>query len=293
MKILLILSILSNITFASEGDAFSARLFSDYKEMGPQLSAEVNRRLEKAIKHANTSEVLCDKNIVLKSIENEMLRPVVGVVEFWSSHSDEVSGHYIKYADSIYKEIPLKENLPVHLGKLGMATFFSINGTLVASDKFGHFFDEGHTYFNMINKEGKTLEQALQRGVDLENGSYGLKRSKVFSYGDLVANRNGLDFWTNLLANPNGKNMLSCENGKWAMSYQFDWKDYVDDGWDEGINCNGYADRTTVDRVNDVIKRLEEKSGRHLTCPAEKEKCAAVIKKYQGETSYLVSPSCF
>lgn len=288
-----ILFFISFSTMASEGDAFTARLYQ-YEDMNAKLSNEVNHRMLEALMKANKKPHNCDKQIAINALKKAFLRPVVGVFEFWSSHTNQVSGHYVKYSDSIYKELSWKENLPVHLGKLGMATFFNINGTLVASDKFGHFFDEGYTYFDLVQNQHKNLEDALKKGVELEKGIYGLKRSKVFSHGDLVANKNGFDFWNNLFNDKNGNNYITCdESGNFHLNRKFDFKEYVDDGWDEGINCNIYADSNTEERVNKVIHQLEIKTGRNLSCPAEKEKCSSIIEKYQDIKEYVISPSCF
>ena len=292
MKILLFLTLFPLLSLqASEGDAFSARLY-EYEDMNARLSLEVELRLNKALRKANKKDHACDSKVALKAVEGEFLRPVVGIFEFWASHTDAVKGHQIKYKDSIYRDLKLKENLPVHLGKLGMATFFKINGTLVASDKFGHFFDEGHTYYKIVHKEGRPLTDALQKGIDLENGAYGLKRSKVFSYGDLVANYNGYTFWKSLFNDEDGNNYISCRNGKFYLSRRFSFAEYVDAGWDEAINCNAYPESVAV-RVNKVIAELEAKSGKKLACPSEREKCVALQEKYQEHKDKLLSPMCY
>lgn len=281
------------LSFASEGDAFTARLY-EYKDMNIELSNEVNLRIQKALDKANKNDHQCDNTVALKAIEKAFLRPVVGVFEFWSTHTNKVQGHYIKYNESIYRDLSLKENLPVHLGKLGMATFFKINDTLIASDKFGHFFDEGHTYFQMVSKEGKSLVQAMEHGIDLEKGIYGIKRSKVFSYGDLVANRNGYDFWNSLLNDPNGNNYITCANNQFKLARKFSFADYVDAGWDEAINCSAYSDSSVEDRVNSVLNNLELKTGKKFACPVDINKCQQIANsKYSNEKEYLISPKCF
>lgn len=292
MKKVIALLLIPFFTFASEGDAFSARLY-EYQDMNKELSREVNIRLQKALDKANKENHDCESIIALKAVEKAFLRPVVGVFEFWSSHSSKVKGHYIKYQDSIYKDLSITENLPVHLGKLGMATFFKINGTLVASDKFGHFFDEGHTYFKMVNQEGKSLVEAMEHGIALEKGSYGLKRSKVFSYGDLVANRNGYEFWNSLFNDTNGNNIIKCENGVFKISRLFNFADYVDSAWDESINCSTYSDASVESRVNLAIQQIETKANMKLSCPVERDKCLSIANtKYSNEKEYLISPKC-
>lgn len=294
MKYLIMLFLLPVMGLqASEGDAFSARLFTDYKDMEPLLNKEVNKRLVHALNMANKKPHACNQEVAMKSLKSEFLRPVVGIFEYWSSHNDVLQGHYIKVGDSIYKDLKFSENWPVQLGKFGMATFYNINGTLVASDKFGHFFDEGYTYFDMINRQGLTLQDALNKGISLEEGIYGYERSAVFSYGDLVANRNGYEFWNSLFNDKEGKNYIDCKNNTFYLDRLFKFSRYIDAGWDESINCSKYSNKSVEDRVMKVIADLEQSSGKKLACPVQSNKCAEIVKKYQAEKEYLISPMCY
>lgn len=291
MKFLLLL-LLPVLTFASEGDAFTARLYKDYEDMTPLLNQEVTKRINHALNKANKNPHACEPAVAMKALKSEFLRPVVGIFEFWATHNDVLQGHYIKLNKSIYKDLTLKENFPVHLGKLGMATFFKINGVLVASDKFGHFFDEGHMYFETV-QNGQTIQDAMNKGIALEEGIYGYERSQVFSYGDLIANRNGYEFWNSLFNDKEGKNYIGCSTDKkFIMQRAFDFSIYVDDGWDEAVNCSKYASKSVEDRVLNVIADLEKSSGQKLACPSERYKCNAIVKKYQSEKEFLISPMC-
>lgn len=298
MKYLLLL-LLPVMSLASEGDAFTARLYNDYEDMEPALNKEVNARINNALLRANkeliksSSTQTCQIDVAMQSMKKEFLRPVVGKFEYWSTHNDVLKGHYIKLNESIYKDINFKENWPVHFGKLGMATFYKINKTLVASDKFGHFFDEGYTYFEMV-EQGKTIQDAMNKGIELENGIYGLERSQVYSYADLVANRQGYEFWKSLFHDKDGKNIIGCTvTNMFYLKTPFEFKNYVDDGWDEGINCSEYSNKSVEDRVMNVIKDLEDKHNKKLTCPAERYKCPAIVEKYKDEKEYLINPKCY
>ncbi len=291
MKYLIIL-LFPILTLASEGDAFTARLYTDYKDMGPLINQEVERRLNLAVRNANLIERNCSKEVIYKTIRLELLRPFIGVVESWANFTTKLEGHYVSYGDSVYKDVKLTENPTTHLGKVGMSTFFKVNGTLVSSDKFGHFFDEGHTYYRMVNYEGKHMNEALQKGIDLENGMFGLKKTKVFSHADLVANRAGYEFWNSLFNDRNQNNYISCKDGKFKLSRSFSFSNYIDNGWDEAINCNQYSP-SIEDRVYKAIASLEKKSGKSLSCDKNKDKCIPLIKKYGDEAISLISPTCF
>lgn len=291
MKYFLLL-LLPVLSFASEGDAFSARLYKDYPDMEEKLNHEVNKRMQHALMVANKKKHSCEPSIAMKAMKKEFLRPIVGIFEYWSTHNDILQGHYIKLNQSIYKDLKLKENFPVHLGKLGMATFYNINGTLVASDKFGHFFDEGHTYFDIVHNQGLTIVDAMNKGISLEEGIYGYERSQVFSYADLVANRAGYEYWNSLLNDKEGDNYIGCKNNRFFLRKVFAFSKYVDDGWDEAVNCNKYASKSVEDRVAKVITELESKSGLKLACPISRNKCDFLVKKYQAEREFLITPLC-
>ena len=291
MKFLIIL-FFPVIALASEGDAFTASLFADYKDMDSKLGREVDRRINLALNKANIIERNCNPIVAYTAIKDELLRPVAGVIETWANYSNRVEGHYVKYEDSIYKDVKVSENPAVHFGKFGMATFFMINRTLVSSDKFGHFFDEGHMYYKMVNQEGKTMNDALQKGIDLENGIYGLKVTKIFSHADLVANKAGYEFWNSLFNDSNNQNYVTCIQGKFKLNRHFSFADYVDNGWDESINCNEYS-TSIEDRVYQAIDRLEKKSGRKLACSNNKDKCIPLIEKYGENAISLISSTCF
>ena len=291
MKFLIIL-LFPVITFSAEGDSFTAHLYTGYKEMGPQISQEVERKINLALKYSNLLDSSCNINIAFNSIVRELHRPFIGVFESWANYSSSVDGHHVNYEDSIYKDIKLSENPTTHMGKIGMSTFFSINGTLVSSDKFGHFFDEGYTYFKMVNREGKTMSDALQKGIDLENGMFGLKKTGVFSYADLVANRAGYEFWKSLFNDKNNNNYIKCFKREFKLARRFNLAEYVDNGWDESINCNKYSP-LFEDRIYKAIANLEKKSGKKLACEKNKSKCIPLIKKYGDEAISLISPSCF
>lgn len=277
---------------SSEGDAFTARTF-DYLDQTNEINSEINKRIKQTITEINKRNHNCNFELLIQEFANNFVRPIVGVFEYWAISNEKLKGHHVKYKDSIYQEISIVENLPVHFGKIGMATFFKINGVLVSSDKLGHFFDEGYTYFRLMTKKNKTLEDVLKYGFELEKDWQGFVRTKVFSYADLVANRNGLDFWLSLSSDKNVNNYLKCERNKFELVRKFDFADYVDTAWDESVNCNVYATESIRLKVEKEINRLSKKYKKNFTCSIEKEKCLGLAKtKYKVGVNLLISPEC-
>lgn len=168
-----------------------------------------------------------------------------------------------------------------------------VNNTKIGTDKLGHFFDQGFDYFQKeftlagakltSNEEG--LKKALDYGMSTEDGMFGLKSSGVKSYGDLAANYGGSLFWKELAAGDNP--IASCQDGKFSLRRKFDFKDYVTDAWDEGINCSEYSSDKMAD---EVAKNLET---RGQACPTEVTKCQALDKKYpQQVLTEILGPTC-
>jgi len=196
-----------------------------------------------------------------------------------------------------------KEN--IYSKNYGLQGSFNLNGHVIGPDKLGHFVDQGFDLMEVmiekgINKEG--FFASMEESNDLENGFYGISSSGVKSYGDMAANFSGLSFYYNLLFGANPQLKCDSRTKKYTMDYDFDWSDYVDDSWDEGVNCsffykvdNPFTGRTS--RFN--IKKTDE--GDHLqkylqglrppmACPSELNKCKTVSKR--NCANYFTSPQC-
>jgi hypothetical protein len=173
-----------------------------------------------------------------------------------------------------------------------LQSIIKVNGVNIGSDKLGHFFDQGFDLFqkeysinsNSLTGENDGLTKALDYSMSTEDGMFGLKSSGVKSYGDLSANYGGSVFWKDLSLGSNP--LVSCQDGKYKVSRPFDFKDYVTDAWDEGINCSEYSDSMTQ-QVEANLK------ARNTSCPVEVAKCQGLEKKYSAEVlSKILSPTC-
>lgn len=123
-----------------------------------------------------------------------------------------------------YWGVNTKTKIPVPLVSL-LAPIMKIKGYCVGSDKLGHFFEQGHEYFDITHTTGKTVADADAYGVKTEEGFYGLTGTGVFSNADLEANRQGLNFYEDLFKTP---------------SMTFDIAKYINGNWNEETNPNSY-----------------------------------------------------
>jgi hypothetical protein len=110
----------------------------------------------------------------------------------------------------------------------------------------------------------------------------------VKAYGDLSANFNGMRFWNHVLQNYDdvlGKEYnigpyVVCQGNKWVQIKEMDWADYIDDSFDEGLNCSGFPNKKMRGLVQNRLAILERETGIKHTCPMDQEKIDSVIPKY-------------
>jgi hypothetical protein len=211
--------------------------------------------------------------------------------------------------DSIYRDIDYIEGLSLNLKEL--SDVVNINGYLVGLDKIGHFFAQGWQYFELTDDDKETLDNAIAWGRQKEAGLYGYTTTGVFSFADLVANLNGWRFWNKVLlkqgdplkgviANFFNSPYTSCElqvidsirNRKiiraWEYNTRFDLADYIDGAWDEGNNCNSYADPMIEEKVTARIKHVDP----DFVCPLNAGHCMDAQDKYGYYAKYVLHPYC-
>jgi hypothetical protein len=211
--------------------------------------------------------------------------------------------------DSIYRDIGYLEGFSLNLKEL--SDVVNLDGNLVGLDKIGHFFAQGWQYFEMTAFDDKTLYEAIAWGREKETGLYGYTTTGIFSYADLVANLNGWRFWNKVLHQRDDplKGMLgnffdrpyvSCDiqimdsirNRKliraWEYNTSFDLSDYIDGTWDEGNNCNSYADPMIEAKVMARIAQVAP----DFSCPLSARDCVDARDKYGDYAKYVLHPLC-
>jgi hypothetical protein len=193
----------------------------------------------------------------------------------------------------------------------GLQGAFNLNGYVVGPDKVGHFVDQGYDLIKKFIRNGGGKQgflSAMEKSNDMEEGGFGLFASGIKSYGDMGANMSGLSFYYNLLSGDNPQLTCNPKTKKYEINYDFNFADYVNDSWDEGINCSFF------DSVDNPYKRNEVKSSRvytvyppadedeivfrknlknmkpPLTCPDSMDKCKDIVNK--NCSNYFVSPMC-
>lgn len=99
-----------------------------------------------------------------------------------------------------------------------------INDICAGADKLGHFFQQGLQYFAIRSSSSLAAAESFGRATEIDRA--GLGATGVYSNADLAANRDGLDFWEDLHADPAG--------------LSFDIAGYISQDWNEYANPSFY-----------------------------------------------------
>ncbi len=157
-----------------------------------------------------------------------------------------IDKRHFKRRESIYQTLTIRQALALRIAALGSVV--NVGGHKVGTDKLGHFIGIGKIYFDIIRKNKGGLKDALAYGEKSERTFFGLHTTGVYSYGDLVSNYEGLLFWQSLF---NGQApYMNCEDGVLVQVRSFDWLDYVNEAWDEAVNCSAFRTESIMENVN-------------------------------------------
>jgi hypothetical protein len=257
LLMLLATFIISFATSAAEVDQFSRPPELVLNDSSAVIAAEVQRRMNLAIKRANRpaphlkprkvqrvpKQSRCSVPRLYDSMAVYLARPIVGQIESYAESVADNDGYRIPLNRSIYRNFTWPQSPSLVLSER-VAAVIRVGGEEVGTDKMGHFFTEGHTYFEMTKHLTLPVEEAILFGEWTESVYFGAQTTGVYSYADLVANFNGLRFWNRILALQPDPLLLSmtrpyvrCEDRQWVPEARFSWVEYVDSAWNESINC--------------------------------------------------------
>lgn len=162
---------------------------------------------------------------------------------------------------------------PLPLAFVQLAPTINQFGILMGTDKAGHFFQQGHSYY-IIQMNGEqagqfrdqTRAEAVAIGVKQERGRFGTALDGVFSNADLAANYAGMKFYESLtravgVGTRTVGPMLIQRDGHWQLSAALDpdrlLDPFISEHLNEALNPSHYAfNRERVRRA--VIKRCPE-----------------------------------
>lgn len=187
---------------------------------------------------------------------------------------------------TIYRDTPRLINGSCCINRI------KVNGIIVGLDKLDHFLGNGGELWIQYDRAKRAKDpldkmDVLKLNVLQEHAAWGLKDWGVKSYGDISANWAGFKFWEELLDGPNP--YYVCKNNKLSLVRKFDIKNYVDESWNEAINCSSYNSKEFAD----VVKKNMRAAG--LKCPMDASICKKLSQKYANspeEQKAILSPLC-
>jgi hypothetical protein len=306
--------------FAAEVDSVTPRKLALDNSIDT-INEIINLRIEEGIRKANAQQdyagdTFCDEKALYTELRKAIFQSITASWGLKGYDLDKQlrdllirESYSLPLNDSIYRDIDYIEGLSLNLKEL--SDVVNINGYLVGLDKIGHFFAQGWQYFELTEYDKETLDKAVAWGRQKEAGLFGYTTTGIFSYADLVANLNGWRFWNKVLlkqddplkgviANFLDRPYASCEiqiidsirNRKiiraWEYNSRFDLADYIDGAWDEGNNCNSYADPMIEEKVTARIKHVDP----DFVCPLNAEHCMDAQDKYGYYAKYVLHPYC-
>ncbi|HAZ13472.1 MAG: hypothetical protein A2X86_13160 [Bdellovibrionales bacterium GWA2_49_15] len=289
-----IVTLLSASGHGAEIDSFTPR-FKKFPDGLPAINREVNKRIGKALEMANQVSS-CNPLILEALLGGQLLSPFYGQIENYANTSENVPRFRVLIDDSIYRNLPQFNFMLMSIGEslFGFGNVIHENRLLIGTDKFGHFFDEGHRFYGDLNSEATNLDEVLGQSESTEEGIYGRAVGGVKSYADLVANYHGMHFWSEMLQAKfkTGRRYLKCVHEHWVQIRQFNFRDYVDPGWDEGVNCSEYQSPEYELAVMSTIATLPYEDVRPSRCPVYPEECPTITHKYGRLAPRLIGPKC-
>ena len=272
-------------TQATEVDSFSQR-GSDLMDSTIELNELVNKWLIKAMLDTNRlqNKNPCNTKLLVKTIAKKFTHFGWSHFEKEVINSSSISQHK-PAKNHIYSGFNTTLKLPNT-----MTSLLNVNNVFIGADKFSHFFNEGFNNFKSLYWKKFKRSYIFEYGHKMETGLWGLKSTGIYSHADLVSNFEGFRFFESLTKTETP--FFTCQNGTWEMIRKFKWENYINNAWDEGINCNTFKNSKLENIFHNKIKDLEQSNNMNLTCPIDYSKCLEVSQYYKDVSPSLISSKC-
>lgn len=281
------------ISFAKETDNFTDR-YKQLEDSTAILDLEMNKRLENLVEQANSKGIPCDKPIQMRQLffkENGPDYMFTGALQGYAEDNDKVAKRKASPKNSVYEGV-LKNGFIFN--KIDLSSTIKLNGQLIGTDKLGHFVDQGYEYYTHYRVRNYDIYETLRSNRASESIN-GKNSTGVKSSADLMANYKGILFYHNLTEGSSP--YLRCVSGQWINHRKFSWAEYVDAGWDEGINCSDFFTPESKAAFEKNIQKLEAQAkqngkNQNYHCPVEPEACAKLYEKNRSNEVFLLGSEC-
>ncbi len=323
--LILILPLLAPAAHAAEIDSVTPRAVS-LPDAATTLNALVNQRLAEGVEKANLLDRAnqfdliagseCNRETLYTELRKALFQSLTASWGLKGYALDQQlrealreKSYHLSLNDSVYRDLDYLEAFSLRLKEL--SDVVRVGGHLVGIDKFGHFFAEGWEYFERTRDGRTSLQAAMDWGRQQEEGKFGYLTTGIFSFADLTANLHGWRFWNRVLMEQNDPlqgrvgNLLtrpyvrcavqwgtSLRERRWVRAWElerpFDITAYVDAAWDEGQNCNSYADPL----IEGKIVARQQAADPDFHCPLDSGLCVRLTQHYDDLSRQVLHPAC-
>ncbi len=271
MKIALIIATLVclNAVQASEVDQFTnTESINELEDAADIVNSKANEILKENLLKLNKAGLGCNESEFYKSFRAEFGNHYKGNLGKFIYNDPIVPRLPVSIEESVFKNWSFTNGaiLKVYLKKNtgeGLADIIRIGDVYLGADKFEHMFGRGLSYFTDYYLKNKEIDRTLKNGMREELFIYGGIRFEtgVFSFGDLSANFNGMRFYNHLLLKNDdilGKKYnlgpyVKCENKNWVQVEEIDFRNYVDQTFNESKNCSLLASEKAIKKIKDNV----------------------------------------
>ncbi|MEM7160408.1 MAG: hypothetical protein AAF799_46655 [Myxococcota bacterium] len=173
----------------------NAALINQDKELDAFIDAQIAKFDSNHVKYGG--ETLGE---VMLGIKNDGLFPLENAIIRWLRKDRKEGKHYTKGVVPGQKsKYRCKYAFVEWLINVTLADVVRVGGTLIGTDKIGHYFVQGYQYWDVFSKTGSD-KKAKALGESQEASYYGILVSGIYSTTDLVANEAGLALWKRIHA---------------------------------------------------------------------------------------------
>lgn len=162
-------------------------------------------------------------------------------LERWAMNSPDVDRLAVPLGETMFAAFPLSA---ARLSKLvPPAPLIRVHGTLMGTDKIGHFISQGRKYYRRYRTWGRD-GMATHGSAAAEAVFFGGMLAGIYSNADMVANYEGYRFYRGLFHADavEGRGAIFRWRGERPVRQRvFSWADHVNPLWDEAFNPSVYA----------------------------------------------------
>jgi hypothetical protein len=286
---------------ADEADNFTCRNRVLRDSLGA-VDVVMNARIRQVVERANRlDDASCDAPCLFRQLIDGIgasyRHPVTGIshsrFEKWIDERSDIDRCHLAFRGSIYGARPYNQPwlLPFNGRIIFLADSILVSGRVVGIDKFNHFIREGLAHWRDVRQPGGEIAAVMARELGSpgrqwrwnEHGLKGLSLTGVLSYADLAASYSGFRFWSDLLSIGQPGSFVAYDGsvGHFVQRRRFSFAEYVNDAWDEGVNCSAFHP-VLARQVTAALRR------RAMSCPVTDCRLLAGLP----QADLYVNPMC-